>query len=231
MDWRRIVVSALIVTAGFAGSRSLGQVDREIRVIYTEYTLAATDLGHVNGELIRYRTSVIRALEADTKRDFERIAAALPQKRARIEKAIARFIKASNTATLAKETNAEELREVREVKAKLDEYMIASYHTVDLLEKRWRALSGIEAKRLQDQAEQNALEFAGEKFIAVTIEMDQLLGTVAKIAGKVKEEADLQLRTLSAIVVVVSLSLAILALYAGRGPAMTSLSSADRSVD
>jgi hypothetical protein len=34
------------------------------RVIYAEYTLAATDLLHVSGDHIRDRTSVIRAIEA-----------------------------------------------------------------------------------------------------------------------------------------------------------------------
>jgi hypothetical protein len=202
-------------------------VDREIRVIYAEYTLSATDLGHVNGELIRYRTSVIRAIESDTLKDFERIAASLPQKRARIEKAIERFIKASNTTSLGKGMNAEELREVREVKAKLAQYITSSHRTIDLLEKRWRTASAIEARRLRDEAERNAAGDAGEKFIAITLEMDQLLDAVAKMAGTVKEEADIHLRILSGIVVAVSLALAILALYVGKEPARAALPQVD----
>jgi hypothetical protein len=110
---------------------------------------------------------------------------------------------------------------VREVKAKLEDYIASSHHTIALLEQRWRAASAIEAKRLRDEAERNATEDAAEKFVAVTLQMDQLLEAVATMAGAVKEEADTHLRVLSAVIVAVSLGLAILALYVGRGPART----------
>jgi len=64
-----------VVAAGLLGAQSITWVDQELRVIYTEYTLAATNLEDIHGELIRYRTSVIRAVEADSREDVERIAA------------------------------------------------------------------------------------------------------------------------------------------------------------
>ena len=81
IHWISLSISLLIVASGWVGSQTLIRVDQDLSVIYTEYTLAATDLGHLNGELIRYRTSVIRAIEADTKEEFHRILASLPQKR------------------------------------------------------------------------------------------------------------------------------------------------------
>ena len=53
--WSRLGISVLILAAGLWGATSLKTVDQELRVIYAEYTLAATDLGHMNADLIRYR--------------------------------------------------------------------------------------------------------------------------------------------------------------------------------
>ena len=50
---RSIVISLLILSAGLWGGYSLSRVDQELRVIYAEYTLATTDLGHINAKLIR----------------------------------------------------------------------------------------------------------------------------------------------------------------------------------
>lgn len=85
MIWSRIVISALIFGSGIWDAYTLTTVDQELRVLYAEYTLATTDLGHINAQLIRYRTSVLRAIEADTHEEYQRIVEALPLKRTRIE--------------------------------------------------------------------------------------------------------------------------------------------------
>lgn len=212
MHWTSVVLSLLIAASGLLGSSTLTRVDRDLRVIYAEYTLAATDLGHVNGELIRYRTSIIRAIEADTKEDFERIAASLPQKRARIDSAIERFVKASNNTTSGKGMDARELAELKAVQEKLEEYIASSHYTIQLLKKRWQATSQIVAQRLRDEAELNAARDAGGKFIGVTLELDRLLEVVAEIAGEVRREADHTLRVATIVLIGVSLTLAALAL-------------------
>ena len=79
--WSRLGISVLILAAGLWGATSLKTVDQELRVIYAEYTLAATDLGHMNADLIRYRTSMLRAIAAETEQDFRRIIEPLPEKR------------------------------------------------------------------------------------------------------------------------------------------------------
>lgn len=194
--------------AGLLGAQSITWVDQELRVIYTEYTLATTNLGHIHGELIRYRTSIIRAIEADSQEDFERIATSLPTKRARIDAAIDRFVTISQSTLSGKEGNAKELAELRDVKASLTQYIDSSQQTISLLEQRWRVSSSIEARRLRDKAERHAATDAGEKFIAITRELDQLVDVVVQIAGDLQKEADRHLRIASAITVGVSIGLA-----------------------
>ncbi len=70
MTRKQIAISALVVVAGLCGAQGITWVDQELRVIYVEYTLVTTNLGHIHGEHIRYRASVIRAVEADSREDL-----------------------------------------------------------------------------------------------------------------------------------------------------------------
>jgi hypothetical protein len=208
IHWTSVLISVLILASGILGSRTLTRVDQDLRIIYAEYTLAATDLGHVNGELIRYRTSVIRAIEADTKEDFQRIVASLPQKHTRLDKAIARFVEATNDASRGKRVDAGELTELKAVRKSIDAYMTSSQHALTMMERRWNLASGAEARRLQNLARQYVATDTGAKFINVTIELDRLLEVVAAIAGEVKKEADDSLRVATMAMIAVSLALA-----------------------
>jgi hypothetical protein len=208
MRWISVIISLLIVASGLVASCALTRVDQDLRVIYAEYTLAAIDLGRVNGELIRYRTAVIRATEADAPQDYERIAASLPQKRARIDAALERFVNASNGASSAGTMDAHELTELKVVREKWEAYIATSEHTIQLLEQRWQTGSLVEAQRLRNQAERNTANDAGNKFIDVTSELERLVEMVAGIAGEVKKEADSTLRVATIALVGVSLALA-----------------------
>lgn len=212
IQWASVLISVLILISGWYGAQMLTRVDKDLRVMYAEYTLAATDLGHVNGELIRYRTSVVRAIEADTKEDFERIAASLPQKRARIEKAIQRFIEATNDSSNRKQMDARELAEVRAVRERMDVYISSSYQAIQFMEQRWSAMSEVEATRVQAEAKRYWAEVATGKFDNVTLELDRLLEVVAEIAAEVKNEAEASLRLAMVAMVGISLSLGVLVL-------------------
>jgi hypothetical protein len=213
MKWQLLLVSLLIAASGWFGARILTGVDQDLRVIYAEYTLAATDLGHVNGELIRYRSTILRAIEADTKEDFDRIAASLPNKQARIDGAIKRFVSATDNTTSGHSIRARELMELNAVREKLENYLASSHETIRLMEKRWKTSSPVEARQLRDQAERHASKEAGSKFISVTLELDQLLDVVAEIAGEVRKEADYTLRMTTVGFIVASSLLTALVLY------------------
>lgn len=211
IHWTSFLISALILASGVFGSQTLIRVDQDLRVIYAEYTLAATDLGHVNGELIRYRTSVIRAIEADTKEEFTRIVASLPQKHTRLNRAMERFVEATN-ASRGGSMDARELTEFKAVRESIEAYLTSSHRALTMMERRWNLPSGLEAQRLQDAARQYVAKETGAKFVNVTIELDRLLEVVAAIAGEVKKEADASLRVATMAMIAVSLALALLVL-------------------
>lgn len=210
-----VFISVLIVVCGALGSQTLMRVDQDLRVIYTEYTLAATDLGHLNGELIRYRTSVIRAIETDSKDEFHRIVASLPEKRSRIDKAIERFVAATEDASTRRSLDARELSEVKAVRERIASYMASSHHVIQMMEQRWDVEPVLNAQRLQNEAREYLANDVGSNYMNVTVELDRLLEVVAMIAGDVKKEADVTLRSITVVLILVSLTLSVLVLTVG----------------
>ena len=210
--WISVLISLLIVALGWLGAHTLIRVDQDLRVIYAEYTLAATDLGHVSGELIRYRTSVIRAIEADRKEDFQRILEALPQKRARVNNAMERFVEATNDTSFEKRMDARDLHELRTVQERIRSYMSSSHRALQLMEQRWNIVPDVEAHRVQNEAKEYLVNDAGTKYMSVTLELDRLLEVVGAIAGEVKKEADLTLRIEATVLIAASVLLGLLVL-------------------
>lgn len=213
--WISVLISLLIVAGGWLGSQMLVRVDQDLRVIYVEYTLAATDLGHVNGELIRYRNSVIRAVEADTKDEFQRIVVSLPQRQMRLKNAMERFVEATKDASFNPKTNVRELTELKVVQENIDAYLSASRHALRLMEQAWNVVPSVEAERLRNSAKQFLAEDAGTKYMSVTIELDRLLEVVGEIAGEVKKEADLTLRIMTIGMLALSTTLCLVVLAVG----------------
>lgn len=213
--WVSVLISLLIVAGGWLASQMLVRVDQDLRVIYAEYTLAATDLGHVNGELIRYRTSVIRAIESDAKEEFQRIVDSLPQKRARLNESIERFIEATNEASFGNRMDARQLAELKAVQEGIEAYMASSRHALRLMEQRWIVTPDSEARRLQNEAKQYLAEDAGTKYMSVTMELDRLLEVVGNIAGEVKKEADFTLRIMTITLIALSTTLCFVVLAVG----------------
>jgi chemoreceptor-like protein with four helix bundle sensory module len=210
--WVSVVISLLIVASGWFGSQTLLRVDQDLRVIYAEYTLATTDLGHLNSELIRYRTSVIRAIETDNRQEYHRIVASLPAKRTHVNEAIERFIAATNGASVGRGVDARELAELKAVQTKIAAYMASSQNALHIIERRWNSGPNLDAQRFQDQAREYMAGDAGSKYMSVTVELDQLLEVVATIAGDVKKQADATLRVVTILLVILSLTLGFLVL-------------------
>ena len=208
----KVFISLLVVALGLIGARALSAIDQDLRIMYTEYTLAATDLAHISADIIRYRTTVIRALEAATKKDFERITAALPDQRARIQHAIDRYAAASLRVSQSGRSEPEDLQAVRE---SLDAYFAAANRTINLLVQLWNARSQTEAATLRTDAERLAADNAGPKLIQVSLALDRLLETVADVAKDMRDEGTKTIRLTSATLIIGSLVIAFLNLLIG----------------
>jgi len=211
-SWKQIAVSLLIAGLGLLGARALSQVNQDITLMYTEYTLGATELAHISADVIRFRTTIIRALEAQTKQDFDRITSPLPEQRARIQHAIDRYAAASLRVSRSGRSEPDDLRAVKE---SLDAYFQAASKTMSLLTQVWIAATPQEAASLRQQAEVQAADNSGPKLIQVSLALDRLLETVAEVAKDMRDESTQTLRDTSNALVLGSFLIAVLNLFSG----------------
>lgn len=212
-SWRQVLVSLLIAGLGLLAAQTLSRVNQDITLMYAEYTLGATELAHITADAMRYRNTIIRAVEARSRQDFERITAGLPEQRARIQHAIDRYAAASLRVSRSGRSEETDLRAVRD---SLDAYFQAASKTMTLLTQMWVAPTPQEAAALRHEAELHAADNAGPKMIQISLALDRLLETVAAVAKDMRDEGTQTLRETSSTLVVGSLLIALLNLFAGR---------------
>lgn len=208
-------MSLLIASGGLVTSHILREIDQDLRIMYAEYTLAATDLGHISADVMRYRDTIFRALEAQTFNDFKRSLDSLPDQKATILKAVDRYAAANERVSRSVRSEAQEMQALRE---SLDSYFSAARETVSLLTRLWTATSPQEAAALRKKAELWAAENAGPRLIQVSLALDRLLETVAEVARDLQAEGSRAIRTASAVLLIGCFLLALLVLAAQRLP-------------
>ncbi len=207
----RLLISLLIAGLGLLASQALGIVDQDLRIIYTEYTLAAADLAHTSTDLLRYRITIIRAIEAPTRQEFDRIVASLPDQRARILRAVDRYAAASQRLSRGERSRTEDLQALRQ---SLDAYLRAADQTAILLARLWATSDVREAADLRHQAELHAAENAGPKLVEASDALERLLLGVADVGKDMRDESAGVIRATTLALVLGSLLIAALNLLA-----------------
>src|SRR5262245_28717379 len=178
--------------------------------MYTEYSLGAADLAHISADIIRYRNTIIRALAADSKKDFERITDSLAAQRAKIQQAVDRYAAAGLRVSRSGRSEPEDIAAVRR---SLDQYFSVASTTVQLLMQEWTASSPSERERLRQQAEEHASDNGRPKMIQVSLALDRLLDTVADVAKDMRDEGTKAIRDTSLLLVGGSFFIAFLNLF------------------
>lgn len=212
----QLLISLLIAGLGWLSGQALSRVDQDLRIMYTEYTLGAADLAHISADVMRYRNTIIRALEADSQKDFERITESLPGQRARIQLAVDRYAAAGLRVSRSGRSEPEDIEAVRK---SLDQYFSAASTTIQLLGQEWTASSQTERERLRRKAEEHAADNAGPKMIQVSLALDRLLDTVADVAKDMRDEGTKAIQWTSIMLVGGSFFIALLNLFLTRSRA------------
>jgi hypothetical protein len=208
----RFVVSLLVVCLGLLSAQALKQVDQDFRILYVEYTLAATDLAHVMTDVIRYRATIINALEAPTRKEFEHITASLPDQRANILGAVERFSSARKQVSGRGPSHGQKIQAVQE---SLHAYFTAADQTMSLLLSVWTAKSTHEAAEFRRRAEQHAAGNASDKLMQAILALDRLQETVAEVGKELKTEGTRVVRDVSTALLLGSMLIGVLNLYLG----------------
>jgi hypothetical protein len=206
----QITISLLIAGLGWLSGQALSQVDQDMRIMYTEYTLGAADLAHISADVIRYRNTILRALDADNKKDFERITESLPTQRAKIQHAVDRYAAAGLRVSRSGRSEPEDIEAVRR---SLDQYFSVASRTIDLLTQEWNAALQSEREALRRKAEEHASDNGGPKMIQVSLALDRLLDTVADVAKDMRDEGTKTIQKTSVLVIGGSFFIAVLNLF------------------
>lgn len=215
-SWKQVLVSLLIAGLGLLAAQALSRVNQDITLMYAEYTLGATELAHISADVMRYRNTIIHAVEAQSRQEFERATAGLPEQRARIQHSIDRYAAASLRVSRSGRSEEVDMRAVRD---SLDAYFQAASKTMTLLTQMWVAPTAKEAAALRHEAELHAADNAGPKMIQISLALDRLLDTVSEVAKDMRDEGTQVLRETSSTLVLGSLLIALLNLFMGRSPA------------
>lgn len=211
----QLIVSILIAGLGWVSGQALSRIDQDLRIMYTEYTLGAADLAHISADVIRYRNTVIRSLEAENQKAFERITESLPAQRARIQHAVDRYAAAGLRVSRSGRSEEKDIQAVRD---SLDQYFSMASKTTDLLAQEWTAGSSAEAAELRRKAEIHAADNGGPKVMQVSLALDRLLETVAEVAKDMRDQGTKTIRTTSYWIVGGSFFIALLNLFLSRTP-------------
>jgi hypothetical protein len=209
----QLLISVLIAGLGWYGGQALSQIDQDMRIMYTEYTLGAVDLAHISADVMRYRNTIIRALEASDKQDFEQITESLPSQRARIQHAVDRYAAAGLRVSRSGRSEPEDIESVRR---SLDQYFSVASTTIQLLTQEWNTSSLVEREALRRRAEEHASDNAGPKMIQVSLALDRLLDTVAEVAKDMRDKGTKTIQYSSTLLVGGSFFIAILNLLMSR---------------
>ena len=207
--------------------QALSDVDQDLRIMYTEYTLGAADLAHISADTMRYRNTLIRALSAESQKDFERITESLPVQRAKIQHAVDRYAAAGLRVSRSGRSEPEDIEAVRQ---SLDQYFAVASITVQLLTQEWRAVSVAEREVIRRKAEEHAFDNAGPKMIQVSLALDRLLDTVSAVAKDMRDDGTQAIQRTGVLIVGGSIFLAVLNLLLA-GPRSKQALQADSSND
>lgn len=201
----QVLVSILIAALGLLASKALGIVDQDLRSMYTEYTLAAANLAHTSSDLLRYRVTVIRAIEAPSKKDVERISSSLQDQRRRVLLKVDRYAEAGRRMLRSGSRGDQDLRTF---KRSLEAYFAAADRTMSFLAKIWDTQNPSEAMALRHQAELHAAEDAGPLLVEASDALERLLFGVAEIGKDMREEGAKAIRLTSLGLILGSLLIA-----------------------
>ena len=203
----QLFISLLIAGLGWLSGQALSRVDQDLRIMHAEYTLGATDLAHISANVMRYRNTIIHALEAKSREDFEQITESLPAQRATIQHAVDQYAAEGLRISRSGRSEPEDIQAVR---YSLDQYFSTASTTIQLLTQEWMATSPTEREAIRRKAEEHAADNAGAKMIQVSLALDRLLDTVADVAKDMRDEGTKRIRLTILLLVGGSFFIAIL---------------------
>ncbi|MCC7421277.1 MAG: MCP four helix bundle domain-containing protein [Planctomycetaceae bacterium] len=178
-------VCAIVAGMGSIGGLGITSVRENLRVVYEDYTVAATELARVSSAMTRFRAAVALAVSADSKAEFAEHATQQDKLKPQMLQPLEKY---SQTVLRVSRSGRNERQDLEQFRAALAAYFAAADQTRSLLEQRWEARTDAEIETLKNKAQENIETSAGPKLMAAVEHFDHLLETVSDVASDMNED-------------------------------------------
>jgi len=179
------LMGVLMGVLGGVAANGLTTLRESLRVVYEDYTVAATDLASVANNLNRTRTNDFLALDAVTKADFDKVVARDAEITAAVQKPLAAY---AATVLRVSRSGRDESKDLQTFRDAYAAYVAATEMSVETLKRAWAAPTKQEMEALQAKARTNMVQQAGPKMEVTIAALNELLTTVKAVAHDMNEE-------------------------------------------
>ncbi|MBN9517580.1 PAS domain S-box protein, partial [bacterium] len=211
------LVAAAVAAVGLFGTRGILRTRDNMRVVYSDYTVAGTDMARVSNALMRYRNNVILGLAAQDRATFDRFRAEQPGLKKEIQGSLTAY---AATILRVSKSGRSEQQDLDAARKALDEYLVAAELSFSIGEEAWAERDPAKAEAARDRGKANAAHNAGPKLNATLVALDGLILTIREVAKDIhdesQEEAAAALRNMAAGTLAAALAALFLGLGIGR---------------
>ena len=179
------LMGVLMGVLGGVAADGLTTLRESLRVVYEDYTVAATDLASVANNLNRTRTNDFLALDAATKADFDKVVARDAEITEAVQKPLAAY---AATVLRVSRSGRNETKDLQTFRDAYAAYVAASEMSLETLKRAWASPTKQEMEALQAKARTNAVQQAGLKMEVTIAALNELLTTVKAVAQDMNEE-------------------------------------------
>ncbi|HVW00608.1 MAG TPA: methyl-accepting chemotaxis protein, partial [Planctomycetaceae bacterium] len=179
------VVCTITAGMGWLGGTALMRLRENLRIVYADYTTAATDLARGSSNLMRYRNCGVLATGAKSRDEFEKLSAEQQELGKKMTAAIDAY--AATTLRVSRSGRSEE-QDLNAYRTALKAYLEAADGSIAICRKIWEAKTEDEINDLKAKAAAWAVENSGPKLNTAITAFDTLVGTVIEVAKDMNDD-------------------------------------------
>ena len=178
-----LLVAVVAVIAGL-GWMGVSSIQSDLRTLYADYTVSAFDLSRVRADLGRYRSSMLLAVGAPNKNEFESIRARLGPIRDSVKKSLDAY---ASMVLRVSRSGRSETEDLKKFQAAIEDWFKTSLGIIASLEDAFAMADPDMQIRMKELAQTVARTEGATKSERAFSQYDELMKTVEAVAKDVHE--------------------------------------------
>ena len=179
------LMGVIMCVLGGVSAQGLLSVRENLRIVYEDYTVAATDLARASTNLTRYRNGIFEILGATDQAAADKVRAEIPRVK---ESMVASLGAYAATVLRVSKSGRDESKDLKVFREALDRYLAVTDEVLALAAQTWQAKTPAEAAQFTEKAKAMASKQGLQNMIAANNALDELLKTVQDVAKDMNED-------------------------------------------